>query len=137
MKKAFDCIVCPMSCHLEVEEINGKISVTGNSCPRGAAFGKQELVEPMRMLTTTVRIKQALYPLLPVITSTNVSKAKLFAIIEACKTVQVTAPIKVNQIIVKNIADSGADLIASRSMERRNVDDQAEHTAGNHRLENV
>lgn len=137
MKKEFDCIVCPMSCHLEVMETDGNVQVKGNSCPRGEAFGKQELLEPMRMLTTTVRIKDALYPLLPVITSTNVPKAKLFAIMEACKSVQVAAPVKVNQVLVSNIADSGADLLASRSMERRNINDQPEYIASDFRLENV
>lgn len=55
MKKIFDCIICPMSCHLEVEKNNeGIIFVSRNSCTRRAAFGKQELIKPMRILTTTV-----------------------------------------------------------------------------------
>ena len=119
MKKTFDCIVCPMSCHLEVTKQKDDIQVRGNSCLKGAAFARQEMIEPMRMLTTTIRIEHAIYPLLPVITSRNVPKAKLFAIMEACKHVCVSAPVHVNDVIVKNSADSGADLLASRSMERR------------------
>ena len=120
MKKEYDCIVCPMSCHLIVEENEQhEIIVKGNSCPRGAMFGKQEWVEPKRMLTTTIRIHDALYPLLPVITSTSVSKAKIFDIMDACRKIQVNAPVQVNDIIVKNIAGSGVDLLASRSMQRK------------------
>ena len=35
------CIVCPRGCHLQVDEANG-YAVTGNSCPRGAEYGRQE-----------------------------------------------------------------------------------------------
>ncbi len=119
MKKIFNCIVCPMSCHLEVEkDDNGIISVHGNSCPRGEAFGKQELIKPMRMLTTTVQIENAIYPLLPVITSKQVPKDMMRKIMKECKNIKLEAPIEMNSVIAINIANSGADLIASRTMEK-------------------
>ena len=34
------CIVCPKGCHLKVDEENG-YKVTGNGCPRGAAYGEK------------------------------------------------------------------------------------------------
>lgn len=121
MIQQFDCIVCPMSCHIEVElkdqmEI---VKVCGNRCPRGEAYVRQEVVCPMRMLTTTVRIHDAIHPLLPVITSQSVPREKLFDIMELCKTLEICAPVHEHQILVHNIADSGADLLASRSMSRR------------------
>ena len=123
MKKEFDCIVCPMSCHLIAEQQQQEIKVYGNRCPRGAAFAKQEMIEPMRMFTSTVRIQDALYPLLPVITSQSIPKTKLFEVIAVCKALHVQAPIEANEILVKNVAGTNADLLASRSMERRYVDE--------------
>ena len=43
------CIVCPKGCHLKVDEENG-YKVTGNGCPRGAAYGEKELVNPTRVI---------------------------------------------------------------------------------------
>ena len=66
--KELICIVCPKGCHLKVDEENG-YAVTGNSCPRGAEYGKNELSNPTRMLTSTVCIEGGIYPRLPVKTS--------------------------------------------------------------------
>lgn len=120
MIKEMCCIVCPMSCQLLVDmNEDGSIkSVSGNSCPRGDIYARSEAIDPQRILTTTIRIHDACLPLLPVITSQTVSKAKMFSIMEKCKHIEIHAPIRVNDIIVKNIANSGANLIASRSMHK-------------------
>ena len=52
------CIGCPRGCHLKVDEQNG-YAVSGNSCPVGAEYGKNELTNPTRVLTSTVRITGA------------------------------------------------------------------------------
>lgn len=133
-----DCIVCPMSCHIEVKmEGQQIISIKGNTCKRGEAFARSEVTCPMRMVTTTVRITQGIHPLLPVITSQNVPKQKIFDIMEVCKTLEVQAPIIANTVLVKDIAQSGADLIASRSMEMRNEHDRSETTSCHSGLEKL
>lgn len=38
------CIVCPKGCRLTVDDKT--FEVTGNNCPRGAAYGKTELTSP-------------------------------------------------------------------------------------------
>ena len=50
--KELICIVCPKGCHLYVDEENNDF-VTGNSCPRGAAYGQNEIRNPQRTLTST------------------------------------------------------------------------------------
>ena len=54
MKKEFVCIVCPNGCRLTTEQNGSEITVSGNECPRGAAFAKSELTRPMRSVTGTV-----------------------------------------------------------------------------------
>lgn len=134
--KELDCIVCPMSCHIEVEMDDDVIvSVKGNTCPRGDAFARSEMTCPMRMVTTTLRIHHALHPLLPVITSQNVSKDKIFDIMDVCKTLEVDAPVRGGDVLCRNIAGSGADLIASRTMEMKNHNDRTEDTSRHIRVE--
>lgn len=117
MNKEMICIICPMGCHLQVQDKNGECVVQGNSCPRGAIYAKQEAICPMRTLTSTVRIANAIHLLLPVITSAPVPKQKLFAIMEEVNKVQAEAPIKAGSIVAQNIAGCGVDLLASRTME--------------------
>ena len=52
------CIVCPKAANLKVDEENG-YAVTGNGCPRGAAYGHKELTNPTRVITSTVRVEGA------------------------------------------------------------------------------
>ena len=50
------CIVCPKGCHLKVDE-EKDFAVTGNGCPRGAEYGKKELTNPTRVITSTVCVE--------------------------------------------------------------------------------
>lgn len=124
MKQELPCIICPMSCRLEVEREGDQIlSISGNSCPRGAAYAQKELTHPMRMLTTTIRIMHAALPLLPVISAKEVPKEKIFDIMEAVKHVKVNAPIKCGCVVVPNVANTGIDLIAARTLDEMTDDE--------------
>lgn len=119
-KQEMICIICPMSCHLEVDldEANQVQKVAGNSCQRGDVYARKELTAPTRMVTSTVKIKNALYSRLPVITSSDIPKQKMFDIMKLISEIEVTAPVQVNDVILKNVLDLGVDIVASRSMER-------------------
>ena len=110
------CINCPLGCHLTIEKHEDIIEVSGNTCPRGKQYAINELTNPTRTLTTTIRIKNAIYECLPVISSKPVPKDRIFAILKVLKDVEVTSPVKINEVIVKNIIDLDIDIIASRSM---------------------
>lgn len=119
MEKELICITCPMSCHLKAVMENGEVvSVSGNTCPRGAAYAKKELTHPTRMLTSTVIIQHALYDRLPVITSSDIPKESLFDVMEALKSVRVEAPIQYGDVVIENVCGLGVNIIASRTMEK-------------------
>ncbi len=122
MKKEMACIVCPMSCHLEVtlDDNNKIIEVTGNTCKRGDEYARNELTNPVRMLTSTVKLTGGLYKRLPVITSVNIPKEKLLDVMNEINKIEVCAPIKVGDIIVPNVCGLNADILASRSVEQIN-----------------
>ena len=54
------CIVCPIGCSLDVEADKlsaDDLSVTGNRCPRGAVYAREEIRTPKRVVTATCRIE--------------------------------------------------------------------------------
>ena len=85
--------MCPMGCEMTVTLENGKFAgVTGNSCPRGAKYAETEVTDPRRMLTTTVRIKDGLLPLLPVVSADVLPKGKVADCASYLRNVIVEAP---------------------------------------------
>jgi len=111
-KKEFTCIVCPIGCHITAEIENGKvISVSGNSCPRGDKYVRSEIVRPMRMLTTTMRTEEG--RIIPVRTNIAVEKKKLFDCMREINSHTAPDDIKIGEVIIKNILETGADIIAT------------------------
>lgn len=118
MKKEYTCIVCPRSCTLTVEEKNGDILVTGNSCRRGEEYGRNEHTDPKRMITTTVRLKDSPIRCLPVISSGPVPKDKLLPCLSYLYGLEIQAPVKLHDVLVENILDTGISILAARDAER-------------------
>lgn len=55
--RALTCIVCPIGCALTVDEAeDGRLTVTGNRCPRGAVYAQEEIIAPKRVVTATIRL---------------------------------------------------------------------------------
>lgn len=113
--KELICIVCPKGCRLTVDEARG-YAVTGNSCPRGAEYGKAELTHPTRVVTSTVRCTGGAHPRCPVKTDRPVPKGKVFDVIEALEGVTLTAPVSVGQVVLENVCGTGANIIATRDL---------------------
>lgn len=113
------CIVCPLGCKLKVSKDDisqtGYI-VEGNKCLRGVDYGIKEMTNPTRVLTTTIRVSNASLNRLPVRTLGSIPKDLIIKAMETINKVEVKAPIKVGQVIIKNILDTGVDVIASRSI---------------------
>ena len=113
--KQFICTVCPRGCHLTVDESND-YAVSGNSCPRGEQYGRSEVINPMRTLTSTVRISGAALRRCPVRTSTAIPKKLLFDAMREIDKVEVPAPVHRGDTLIKNLLNTGADLIATRDL---------------------
>jgi CxxC motif-containing protein len=119
MKKEFICIVCPNSCRLTVTETSGSITVAGNECSRGEKHGIHEYMNPTRMLTTTVAVTGGTLPRLPVISREEMPKALINKCLDVLYRMKLAAPLRCGDIIAKNICNTGVDVIASRSMNKK------------------
>ncbi len=114
MEKKIICTVCPIGCCISITEENKQIfSLKGNNCPRGEKFAKDEFTCPVRTLTTTVLIRNSTEPNLAVRTNRPIPKTKLFECMEIVRELSFDAPVKMHQVLLENIADTGANLIAS------------------------
>ncbi len=113
------CIVCPKGCRLTVDDQNG-YAVTGNTCPRGEVYGRNELENPVRVVTSTVRISGASQNRCPVKTNAAVAKNKVKDIMKVLDDVKLNAPVKVGDIAVENILNTGADVVVTKNMPQTN-----------------
>ena len=114
--KELICIVCPKGCHLQVDEAND-YKVTGNGCPNGIAYGKEELPHPTRIITSTVRAAGGLPPRCPVKTSKPVPKGQMAEVVAALDSIVLHTPIHVGQVVVENVCGTGADIVTCRNMD--------------------
>jgi CxxC motif-containing protein len=114
------CIICPNSCKLHVfEDDKGEIQVEGYGCSRGIQYGKDEYTAPKRTLITTVRIENGELPVLPVRSKIGIPKEELFKAMKVVNHVTAKAPIKMGDVVIPNLLGLGIEVIASRSMGKK------------------
>ncbi|MBQ3894035.1 MAG: DUF1667 domain-containing protein [Clostridia bacterium] len=113
--KTMTCIVCPIGCSLTaVRDENGNVTVTGNSCPRGAKYATSELTNPVRTLTSVVRTENG--DMLSVKTSEPIPKELVREAAKALAGVVVKTPVHIGDVIVKDILGTGSDIVATKNI---------------------
>lgn len=127
--KEIICITCPKGCHLKVDEES--FAVTGNSCPRGAVYGANELRSPVRVVTSTVVVEAAgtsdacpynpseaaLPRRLPVKTDRPIPKGKMFEVMAEIARVRVQAPVQVGDVLIPHVAGTDGNVVATKSLQ--------------------
>ena len=120
-KRELICIGCPMGCPLSVELDQGEVvSVRGNTCKRGEIYARKEVTNPTRIVTSTVVVEGGKLAAVSVKTREDIPKEKIFECMKALKGVKVQAPVHMGDVIVKNVADTGVDVIATKSVDSLN-----------------
>ena len=121
----FNCTTCPSECLLTVEverDADGAVvevrSVTGNSCPRGDKFAYQELICPMRVLTTTIAVSGGDEALLPVRTAEAIPLALHAQAMNLIRGLVVNAPIRIGDVVLEDLLGTSIDLVASMDIDR-------------------
>ncbi len=112
------CINCPLGCQLTVTIADDhEITVTGNTCPRGEAYGKKEVTNPTRVVTSTVDVEGGTIARVAVKTESDIPKGKIFDIMKEIRAVKVTAPVKIGDVIIENCAGTGVNIVASKNVD--------------------
>ena len=114
MTKEIICTVCPRGCRITVEGEGEKIlSVEGYGCKRGVTYASNEFINPVRILTTTVLADGEL---LPVRSKEPLPKDKLFDCMEVIRATKVSLPVKMHDVIISNICNTGVDIVATKAV---------------------
>lgn len=106
------CIVCPRGCRISID--NGVVK--GNSCKRGEEFAINESTCPKRSVCTTVATSFENMPVLPVRTDGEIEKSQIKEFMNIVSTVKVTKPVKMGDVVIENVLNSGVNVIATSSI---------------------
>lgn len=116
MKRELTCIVCPMGCSITVTLDSGKVTdITGNTCPRGAEYARNECTNPTRTVTSTVMCDDGL----PVSVKTDrpIPKDKIFECIKTINSVRMPLPVKIGDVAARNVFGSNIVVTSNRKNE--------------------
>lgn len=124
MEKKLICVSCPVGCEILVKTEGDKVvEITGNQCPRGETYARQETIAPMRVLPTSVKVRNGEWPLVSVKTDRPVPKHLIAEIMELVRALAVEAPVDIGQVIAEDLLGTDAHLVATRNVHRiRNGD---------------
>ena len=114
--KEIRCIVCPTGCLVHVENVNGELVIEGHSCNRGEEYAREEFIAPKRILTTTIRVENGFLPLIPVRSDKPLPKERLQEALKEIAITEVKAPIKMGEVLIKNVLGLNTNIIASRDL---------------------
>lgn len=115
--KTLTCVACPKGCEVTVEyEGDEIIEIKGNACPQGRDYAKEEIVAPTRILPTTIKVKNGALALCPVKTTKQIPLENMLSAMHIIGKKEVEAPIKMGDVLIENILDTGADIVATRDM---------------------
>lgn len=119
LEKRITCIVCPIGCEVLVKGNENKIvEISGYKCKRGINYAKSEFIAPMRIFTSTVKIKHGPNPVIPVRTNKPIPKSKILDCMKVIRSIELEAPVKEGETVVKNVLETRADIVASTNFER-------------------
>ena len=114
MKRDFICIICPRGCCMTADIDGETITVTGNSCPKGAEYARNECLNPVRTVTSSLRIANRCDTMISVKTEKPVPKDKMHHVIFALRKVSCNAPVCIGDVILEDIC--GTRIIATKAV---------------------
>lgn len=114
------CIICPIGCKIIVKSKGKKVDIIkGFNCKKGIEYATHEALKPTRMLATSVLVNGGKWPLVSVKTSRPVPKEKIWDVLTQIKKKNISAPVKSGKVVIKNVADTDIDIIATKSVNKK------------------
>jgi CxxC motif-containing protein len=102
-----------------VVDEKAKVIKAGNyQCKKGREYAQIEFKAPLRVLTTTVITEGGHRAMLPIRTDKPIPKNKLKDCVKALAKVKVKPPIKVGEVLFRNIGGTEADILATMTINK-------------------
>ena len=115
MIKEFVCIVCPRGCSLRIDE---NLVVDGNFCKRGEIYAKNEVTNPIRTITSSIRVNNRDDVLVSVKTSNPVPKGRIMEVMEEINKISVSAPTHIGDVVIHNVLGlEGVDIVITKNID--------------------
>lgn len=112
--KELTCIICPRGCRLNIDDNH---NVTGNLCPRGKEYAIREVTNPVRNITSSIKVANRKNTLCSVKTSGPIPKEKIFDVMKEINNVHVNAPTKIGTIVITNVLGLDVDIVITKNIE--------------------
>ena len=120
--RSLTCIVCPIGCSIDIEEdanLPENLSVTGNRCPRGEVYAREEIRSPKRVVTATCRVEGEAGSVrrVPVKTSSPCPREKIPALLQDIYKTAVSLPVKAGDVLIAGWNGEEIDVVATRTFD--------------------
>jgi len=114
MNRDLICIICPRGCSLHVEQQGEELLVSGNACPKGKQYAIDECTNPLRTITSMVRISNRDDTMVSVKTAAPIPKGNIFDVMKLIRSVSVEAPVKIGDVILSDVY--GTQVVATKEV---------------------
>ena len=105
-----------MGCRLKITGTTDDLKISGNKCNKGITYANDEIKNPMRMVCTTVRINGGVHRVIPVKTDKPIPEKYKLEVVKAINNIELTSPVKMGDIIISDLFNTGVNIIAERDM---------------------
>jgi CxxC motif-containing protein len=111
-----------MGCRIWVDPSpEGGLTVSGNRCPRGAAYAREEFLAPKRTVTATLRAKAPERAVggvrrIPCRTASPFPKERVAELLAAIYALEAPLPVARGQVLIRDALGLGIDVVATRTL---------------------
>ena len=95
--------------------------MTGNRCPKGEAYGREELLAPRRLVTGVVRTDSADFPCAPVRTDRPLPRERVRELMVDLARMRVSLPVAAGAAIAPDWKGTGVAVLVTRSLPPQEV----------------
>lgn len=119
-RKEMICIVCPVGCQLEAHVEEGPEiqvgQISGNLCKKGLSWAEQELINPMRTLTSSIRVEHGDLPLVSVKTDSPIPRGAIPEVMNVIRSARVKAPVHSGDLLIVKPAGLSCNIVATKTV---------------------
>ncbi|WP_422484384.1 DUF1667 domain-containing protein [Gudongella sp. DL1XJH-153] len=114
MNSKITCSICEMACEITIEQYENSTIISGNRCGRGSQLAEKHLTNNQKIVTGRCLLSGGQMSRLPVSTTKEIPTELIDKVLKTIQKTAVDAPVVRGQIIIRNILNTGADVIAQR-----------------------
>ena len=114
MNRDLVCIICPRGCSLHAEMKDGELVVTGNACPKGVQYAIDECTNPVRTITSMVRVSNREDCMVSVKTAAPIPKGNIFDVMKKIRNAEIEAPVAIGDVVLEDVF--GTKVIATKEV---------------------